>query len=73
MYSIDQLSLEQRVGQMFMCGFHGQHADEQIHQLIRDYHVGGVIYFRRNVESVDQLNRLSADLQAIAVEAGELP
>ncbi|UPK42083.1 beta-N-acetylhexosaminidase [Paenibacillus pabuli] len=73
MYSIDQLSLEQRVGQMFMCGFHGQHADKQIHQLIRDYHVGGVIYFRRNVESVDQLNRLSADLQAIAVEAGELP
>ncbi|MFB8375514.1 beta-N-acetylhexosaminidase [Paenibacillus taichungensis] len=73
MNSIDQLSLEQRVGQMFMCGFHGQHADEQINQLIRDYHVGGVIYFRRNVESVDQLKRLSADLQAIAAEAGDLP
>lgn len=73
MNSIDQLSLEQRVGQMFMCGFHGQQADEQINQLIRDYHVGGVIYFRRNVESVDQINRLSADLQAIAAKAGELP
>lgn len=73
MNSIDQLSLEQRVGQMFMCGFHGQHADEQINRLIRDYHVGGVIYFRRNVESVDQINRLSADLQAIAAETGELP
>lgn len=73
MNSIDQLSLEQRVGQMFMCGFHGQHADEQINRLIREYHVGGVIYFRRNVESVDQINRLSADLQAIAAEAGDLP
>lgn len=73
MNSIDQLSLEQRVGQLFMCGFHGQHADEQINQLIRDYHIGGVIYFRRNVESVDQLKRLSADLQAIAAEAGDLP
>nr|WP_197521374.1 beta-N-acetylhexosaminidase [Paenibacillus sp. AD87] len=73
MNSIDQLSLEQRVGQMFMCGFHGQHADEQVNRLIRDYHVGGVIYFRRNVESVDQINRLSADLQAIAAEAGDLP
>ncbi|WP_063565675.1 beta-N-acetylhexosaminidase [Paenibacillus sp. O199] len=73
MNSIDQLSLEQRVGQMFMCGFHGQHADEQVHRLIRDYHVGGVIYFRRNVESVDQINRLSTDLQAIAAEAGDLP
>lgn len=73
MNSIDQLSLEQRVGQMFMCGFHGQHADEQVNRLIRDYHVGGVIYFRRNVESVDQINRLSADLQAIAAEVGDLP
>ncbi|MGC5773445.1 beta-N-acetylhexosaminidase [Paenibacillus pabuli] len=73
MISIGQLSLEQRVGQMFMCGFHGQHADEQIHTLIRDYHVGGVIYFRRNVGSVDQLTRLSADLQAIAAQSGELP
>ncbi|WP_440110588.1 beta-N-acetylhexosaminidase [Paenibacillus sp. QZ-Y1] len=73
MKSIDQLSLEQRVGQMFMCGFHGQHADEQIHTLIRDYHVGGVIYFRRNVESVSQLTRLSADLQTIAADAGEWP
>jgi len=73
MNSIDQLSLEQRVGQLFMCGFHGQHADEQINQLIRDYHVGGVIYFRRNVESVEQLKRLSANLQAITAEAGDLP
>ncbi|MFX3646328.1 MAG: beta-N-acetylhexosaminidase [Paenibacillus sp.] len=67
------LTLEQKVGQLLMCGFHGQHADEQIIHLIRDYHVGGVIYFRRNVESVDQLTRLSAELQDLAAEAGALP
>ncbi|WP_458464584.1 beta-N-acetylhexosaminidase [Paenibacillus sp.] len=73
MKPLDDLTLEQKVGQLLMCGFHGQQADEQITRLIRDYHVGGVIYFRRNVQSIDQLTRLSAELQGIAAEAGELP
>ncbi|MGE6664638.1 beta-N-acetylhexosaminidase [Paenibacillus xylanexedens] len=73
MKSLNDLTLEQKVGQLLMCGFHSQHADEQITRLIRDYHVGGVIYFRRNVESVDQLTRLSAELQDMAAEAGALP
>lgn len=70
---LNDLTLEQKVGQLLMCGFHGQQADEQITRLIREYHVGGVIYFRRNVESVDQLTRLSAELQDMAAEAGALP
>ncbi|MDQ0661501.1 beta-N-acetylhexosaminidase [Paenibacillus sp. W2I17] len=73
MKPLNDLTLEQKVGQLLMCGFHSQHADEQITRLIRDYHVGGVIYFRRNVESVDQLTRLSAELQDMAAEAGALP
>ncbi|MEK4112472.1 beta-N-acetylhexosaminidase [Paenibacillus sp. DS2363] len=73
MKPLNDLTLGQKVGQLLMCGFHSQHADEQITRLIRDYHVGGVIYFRRNVESVDQLTRLSAELQEMAAEAGALP
>ncbi|WP_340386725.1 beta-N-acetylhexosaminidase [Paenibacillus sp. FSL E2-0151] len=73
MKPLNDLTLGQKVGQLLMCGFHSQHADEQVTRLIRDYHVGGVIYFRRNVESVDQLTRLSAELQDMAAEAGALP
>ncbi|WP_340013664.1 beta-N-acetylhexosaminidase [Paenibacillus sp. FSL K6-1318] len=73
MKALNNLTLEQKVGQLLMCGFHGQHADKQITRLIRDYHVGGVIYFRRNVQSVDQLTRLSEELQGIAAEVGDLP
>ncbi|WP_336763725.1 beta-N-acetylhexosaminidase [Paenibacillus sp. USHLN196] len=73
MKPLNNLTLEQKVGQLFMCGFHGQHADEQITRLIREYHVGGVIYFRRNVESLDQLTRLSTELQGIAAEVREIP
>ncbi|WP_153979303.1 beta-N-acetylhexosaminidase [Paenibacillus xylanilyticus] len=73
MSSWGHFTLEQKVGQLFMCGFHGQHVDEQIMRLIQDYHVGGVIYFRRNVESVEQLTRLSAELQSLAAKSSELP
>ncbi|MCP1185502.1 beta-N-acetylhexosaminidase [Paenibacillus sp. 1781tsa1] len=73
MRPLNELTLEQKVGQLLMCGFHGQHADEQITHLIRNYHIGGVIYFRRNVHSVDQLTRLSAELQDMAAEAGAIP
>ena len=40
MSSWGHFTLEQKVGQLFMCGFHGQHVDEQITRLIQDYHVG---------------------------------
>lgn len=73
MKPLNELTLEQKVGQLLMCGFHGQHADEQISHLIRDYHIGGVIYFRRNVHSVDQLTKLSAELQDMAAAAGVFP
>lgn len=73
MSSWGHFTLEQKVGQLFMCGFHGQHVDEQITRLIQDHHVGGVIYFRRNVESVEQLTRLSAELQSLAAKSSELP
>ncbi|WP_339235525.1 beta-N-acetylhexosaminidase [Paenibacillus sp. FSL R5-0517] len=73
MKPLNELTLEQKVGQLLMCGFHGQHADEQITHLIRDYHIGGVIYFRRNVHSVDQLTKLSAELQDMAAASGAFP
>ncbi|MFD2613888.1 glycoside hydrolase family 3 protein [Paenibacillus gansuensis] len=59
------MTLEQKVGQLFMCGFHGQAVTEEIRTMIRKYHVGGVIYFRRNVGELEQIARLSADLQAV--------
>jgi beta-N-acetylhexosaminidase len=50
MIDISAWTLEQKIGQLFICGFHSLISDEQIETLIRDFHVGGVVYFRRNVE-----------------------
>jgi beta-N-acetylhexosaminidase len=57
------MSLEQKVGQLFMCGFDGTQPNEPILRLIRDYHIGGVNYFRRNVSRPGQVAAMSALLQ----------
>lgn len=58
---------------MFICGFSGIVADEGIKALITDHHLGGVIYFRRNIDSVGQLAKLSQELQRLPRSRPEIP
>ncbi|MFD1885191.1 beta-N-acetylhexosaminidase [Paenibacillus wenxiniae] len=66
-------TLEQKVGQLFVCGFHDIVPDEPIKQLIQQYHIGGVIYFRRNIGTATQIHSLSASLQNMASQQGLPP
>ncbi len=68
-----QMSLRDKIGQMVLCGFEGKETGDGIRELIRDYRIGGVIYFARNVESPEQLARMSEALQLAASEAGVPP
>ena len=73
------MTLEEKVGQVMMIGLDpnsGRPAPEltpAVRQLLQDLHVGGVIYFERNVESPAQLAKLSADLQEAARANGDPP
>lgn len=49
-----------------MVGFDGAEPPVELVQLIREEEVGAVILFRRNIESVAQLKRLTTQLQEIA-------
>lgn len=66
-------TLEQKIGQLFICGFHSLVPDDQIKKLVSDLHVGGVVYFRRNVQTIEQLATLSRDLQALPRSKAEIP
>ncbi|KAF7730199.1 hypothetical protein EC973_002807 [Apophysomyces ossiformis] len=66
--SID--SVRKSVGQLLLCGFHGTTPSPEIIKLIQHYHVGGIILFSRNIETVEQVKTLTQDLQRIAKEAG---
>ncbi|MGG6309744.1 beta-N-acetylhexosaminidase [Paenibacillus macerans] len=66
-------TLEEKIGQLFICGFHSLTVDEQIQTLTQRYHVGGVVYFRRNIGSIEQLAALSRGLQALSRSRPEVP
>src|SRR5712691_6813551 len=60
------MSLEQRVGQVFMLGFEGTTLTSANRALVQGLHLGGVTLFARNITTGPQLARLDADLQTIA-------
>jgi beta-N-acetylhexosaminidase len=59
-----------RVGQRFMIGFDGLEASADVKRLIRDFGVGHVILFARNVDSPEQVAGLNRELQETARDAG---
>jgi beta-N-acetylhexosaminidase len=70
---ISDWTLERKIGQMILGGFEGTKSSEQVRTMIEKHHMGGVIYFARNVESTEQVAALSLKLQQHAKEACEPP
>ncbi len=73
----DTDTLKMKVGQMLMVGFRGTSVTEKdpIHKMIKEYHLGGVVIYsrdlpskeelKRNVASKEQFRQLNEQLQAI--------
>jgi beta-N-acetylhexosaminidase len=70
---IEQLSLAEKIGQMFACGLHGTEPSQEIIDVIQNYHIGGIIYFRRNIDTAAQVGNLSHGLQKIAKQHSDIP
>jgi beta-N-acetylhexosaminidase len=58
--------LVRRVGQRFMVGFEGQAASSDVKALIREFGVGHVVLFARNVAAPEQVAELVRELQSAA-------
>jgi beta-N-acetylhexosaminidase len=67
------VALRKKVGQLFMVGFDALEANEHITRMIREQHIGGVILFRRNVHTPEQLSALTRQLQEINAEVSDEP
>ena len=59
------MTVKQMLGQKLIFGFHGTELSEEFIQLIREYKIGNVILFLRNVESAGQLRKLCAQVQEL--------
>jgi beta-N-acetylhexosaminidase len=55
--------LKKKIGQLFILGFEGYSVPPEFRKFIAEYHLGGVIYFKRNVQSPKQIAELSNELQ----------
>ncbi len=64
------MTLAQKVGQIMIIGFDGTTFDPGLRTMIERHHIGGVIFFARNVESPAQVAGLTNTLQRSALEAG---
>lgn len=73
MRALSELSLTEKIGQMVMCGFHGQQPSDSIRRLIAEDRIGGVIYFSRNIDTPGQVHRLSKELNEQAEAVGGIP
>ncbi|MBU0972957.1 MAG: beta-N-acetylhexosaminidase [Proteobacteria bacterium] len=59
------------VGQRLMLGFEGTHLNQDLKRIIRELKAGGIILFRPNIQSPDQVSRLCSDVQSYAADCGQ--
>jgi len=57
---LSRLALEEKVGQLFFLGFHGQEPDRETRELLDVIKPGGIVLSRRNIETFDQTTRLTS-------------
>jgi beta-N-acetylhexosaminidase len=65
--------VRQKIGQLFMVGFDALEANDHIKSLIREQKIGGVILFRRNVSTPQQVAALCRELQEVNAEVSDVP
>lgn len=63
---LENMTIEEKIGQMIVGGFQSTEPDEHIKRMIKDYHMGGVILFDRNMDTPSQVAGLTNQLQDIA-------
>lgn len=57
----EKLSLEEKIGQMFMFGFENDSAWTE--EFLKEKHIGGVLLLKNNIQNPEQLRKLTKNLQ----------
>ena len=59
---LSSMTLEEKVGQMVMIGVYGTELNDDIIYSMNQFHFGGVIFYDRNLESVEQTKKFANDI-----------
>lgn len=67
------MTVKEMLGQKLVFGFHGTRLNEEFKDLIREYKIGNVILFLRNIENAAQTRRLCGEIQELIREVTGYP
>ncbi|MFZ4826298.1 MAG: glycoside hydrolase family 3 protein [Phototrophicaceae bacterium] len=70
---IQEMTLAQKVGQLFMVGLYGTEMTEDARDFITRYQPGSVVLFEYNVGTVASITQLVNDWQRTILSVGEVP
>lgn len=62
---VESMSLEEKIGQLFIVGFEGEEINDEIVDLVKNQKVGGLIYFSRNIVDSNQIINLNNAIKDI--------
>lgn len=61
---MSNMKLSEKVGQMVMTGVIGENITDDSRFILTQYHIGGVIFFDRNMKNPEQVKKFISDLKA---------
>lgn len=61
---LDTMSTDEKIGQLVVVGMDGTQQNEDTQKFIKDYHVGGFIFYKDNIENTKQSLRLFNELKS---------
>lgn len=70
---ISKMSMDEKIGQLFIVGFQGTVPDDKLVELIGQKHIGGVILFKRNIKDPKQLVSLNNSIKEINSKSNKVP
>ena len=70
---LDSMSLQQKVGQMFMLSFYGRPMNEPAREMLARWQPGAVVLFKSNLADPAATTRMTNSIQRAIVDAGGPP
>lgn len=61
---LSTMKTSEKIGQMVMIGLYGEDVNDDSKFLLHQYHIGGIIFFERNMKNPEQVKKFIANLKA---------
>lgn len=67
------MSLEEKVGQVFIIGFAGQDLSQGLEQTMKDIKPGGILVFKKNIKNLESIADLNRQAQILSFQNSQTP